>query len=238
MAQGAPLTPLSGGAPRLGGRRTRGPSGGRSTRVWTVDGQRQEQQGRAQRARLGGDEAATPWGTIAAVAVVVLLAVGVFGYGYRGEPRPRRTTGGPGQVHAVREEPGPVAADRRHRHPAVRGRPARDAGQAGRLHPQPAVRRRARRLLGRLQRRRLPDRRAQREPRALPGARRGLDRLQPGPGQRRRAEHPAEEGRRRALHGDVALPGPRLPRLAAVVGPPAQGRRRRPTRASTSSSRR
>jgi len=25
---------------------------------------------------------ATPWGTIAAVAVVVLLAVGVFGYGY------------------------------------------------------------------------------------------------------------------------------------------------------------
>ena len=31
-------------------------------RVWTVDGQRQEQQGRAQRARLGGDEASHPVG--------------------------------------------------------------------------------------------------------------------------------------------------------------------------------
>ena len=77
---------------------------------------------------------------------------------------------------------------------------------------------------------------AHREPRALDGARRRVDRLQPRPGHRRRAGDAEQQGGRPALHGDVALPRARPADLAAVLGPPAQARATPTTRGSTSSS--
>ena len=95
-------------------------------------------------------------GMIAAVVVVVLFAGAIFGYCVSSNNAKQAESGRAGPVHAVGHQQGPVGQDRRHRHPAVRGRPTRTAEPDRRLHAQPAVRRHARRLLGGVQRRRLP----------------------------------------------------------------------------------
>ena len=134
----------------------------------------------------------TPWGMIAAVIVVVLFAgvdlrlrVRAQTSANAGAKRPRWP-----RSRRSRHEPGPVDRDRRRRQVgAVRGRPARRsrASAVAYTHSPPfggthdgdwaacngVV---------------YPNRGAQREHGALAGARRGVDRLQPGPGHRRRAD--------------------------------------------------
>ena len=135
-----------------------------------------------------GTRRQVPWLLIGAVTVVVLLAVGVIGFALMRE----------GEVSAWRP-----SDDNRDPSLAIPGivtgqyaaQQHVTAAAAGGLRPLAPVRRPARRLLGGLHRRRLPDPGAHREHGPLPRARRGVDRLRPGA----RAPGPALQ----ALAGEV-----------------------------------
>ena len=100
----------------------------------------------------------------------------------------------------------------------------------------PAGRRPARRHLGQLQRDRLRHGGAQREHGAHPGARRGLDHLQPGHHLGRGPDRVEGSGGQPAVHHADAVPGAGLDGLAAGLGASVEGRlgHRRTGRSSSS----